>query len=109
MQLDILVEHIKKARARGQSWRKIGADIGTNPAMARLLGNGYIPGRKIREKLNLPPLCPVCNQIIRVKNVATSTSLLWVVQAANNLAALKVKANLPRLYNRKGKPAKPGE
>lgn len=36
------------------SWRTIGAEYGISGAMARLIANGYDPGKKIRQKLDLP-------------------------------------------------------
>jgi hypothetical protein len=41
-------------RSSGFSWEAIGKEYGVNRAMARLLGNGYRPGKKIRKRLNLP-------------------------------------------------------
>ncbi len=38
----------------GTSWRKIGAEYGISGAMARLIATGYDPGKKIRQKLDLP-------------------------------------------------------
>jgi hypothetical protein len=57
MELDPLTDlqkSITTMRSSGFSWEAIGCKYGINRAMARLLGNGYIPGRKIRKALGLP-------------------------------------------------------
>lgn len=38
-----------------KSWRKTGQKYGVNAAMARMIANGYHPGKRIRLRLGLPP------------------------------------------------------
>lgn len=37
------------------SWRKTGAQYNINGSMARMIANGYRPGKRIRERMGLPP------------------------------------------------------
>lgn len=53
--LDILRGEIKQSRNQGKTWQAIGDDYGVNRAMARLIGLGYQPGKKVRKALGLPP------------------------------------------------------
>lgn len=51
-----------------KSWRKVAEPFGLCANMARLISMGYIPGSKIRAKLNLPahkpaPVCPSCGVV----------------------------------------------
>jgi hypothetical protein len=49
------------------SWRKVASEYGLHPSMARMIANGYDPGKKIRRVLGLPPRqevdpCPRCGE-----------------------------------------------
>jgi hypothetical protein len=59
MTLDTYATQLKKAHSELKSWRKVGDCIGLNPAMTRLIANGYEPGSEIREKLGLSPISTV--------------------------------------------------
>jgi hypothetical protein len=54
------------------SWRKVAKEYGLHPNMARMIANGYDPGRKIRKVLGLPPRqevdpCPKCGSVHTTK------------------------------------------
>lgn len=53
--LDVLRLEIQQGRSAGKTWQTIGDEYGINRAMARLLGLGYEPGKKVRAELGLPP------------------------------------------------------
>jgi hypothetical protein len=57
--LEQLSLKIKTDYATLKSWRKTAAPLGINAAMARLIANGYEPGRKIRKRLDLQPTAMV--------------------------------------------------
>ena len=44
---------ITKSHQELKSWRKVAAPYGINAAMARMVANGYQPGKKIRKLLDL--------------------------------------------------------
>lgn len=55
MTLDTLYLEIKNKRSVGKkSWQNIADDYGINKAMARLIGMGYRPGKKVSAALRLP-------------------------------------------------------
>jgi hypothetical protein len=61
-QLDLLTElqkNIATMRSDGFSWEDVGKHYNINRAMARLLGNGYVPGKKIRAGLGLPNISTI--------------------------------------------------
>jgi hypothetical protein len=54
-----LQKSITTMRSDGFSYEAIGDHYSINRAMARLLGNGYIPGKKIRAVLGLPNISTI--------------------------------------------------
>lgn len=82
MQLGTLRRELRKLHKETQSWRKTGARYGINPAMARLLVNGYEPGQKIRKQLGLPeyrsvPPCSICGGVHLKKTCPTTRTQKW--------------------------------
>lgn len=57
--LDHLRIDMQEIHARTQSWQKVGDCYGINKALARLIANGYEPGRKARKILGLPAYAEV--------------------------------------------------
>lgn len=50
---------LQKSHSETQSWRKTAKPYGIFPSMARMIAEGYEPGKKIRDKLKLPPAATV--------------------------------------------------
>ena len=53
------------------SWRKVAEPYSIHPNMARLIANGYDPGNRIRERLQLPEkqpveMCEECGKVLTV-------------------------------------------
>ena len=59
MTLDRLCVDIKKRYSETNSWRKTAEPLDIFPSMARLIANGYNPGKKIRKKLGLQEIATV--------------------------------------------------
>lgn len=57
--LDQLCRELKKSHELTQSWRATGEPYQLNPAMARMIANGYQPGKRVRKHLGLPPAVSV--------------------------------------------------
>jgi len=57
--LDYLCRELKKDHEKLNSWRKAGGRWGLNPASARLIAMGHIPGPSIRRRLGLPEFAQV--------------------------------------------------
>ena len=68
LKYDALYTNIKNVYSATKSWQKTGERFGVNKAMARLLANGYKPGKKISKVLGLQeyapaPVCPLCGNV----------------------------------------------
>lgn len=57
--LEQLCTEIRNKHAETHSWQKTADAFGINKAMARLLAQGYKPGKKIRDRLGLPEVSQV--------------------------------------------------
>ncbi|HMN11816.1 MAG TPA: hypothetical protein PKD55_05770 [Bellilinea sp.] len=57
--LEHLSYEMREQHKISRSWRKVAEPYGIFPDTARLIAKGYEPGKKIRERLGLPPAASV--------------------------------------------------
>ena len=80
-----------------RSWRKVAKEYKLHPNMARMIANGYDPGKKIRGVLGLPPRqevdpCPRCGAAHVTKRCTrnrTNHKSLWSMPKKELAWALK--------------------
>ena len=89
---DVNIHHIRakiiRIHSEKKSWRKAGDDYGISGTMARLIANGYQPGKTIRKRLGLTRYPPRPRRAINLADAASAADTIRRHASAEFVAEL---------------------